>query len=265
MKRLFQLSLVLLSMSAIVIITSRQALTKSSGSPLANTGSPGDGSNNTCAKNGCHVGVVNSFQGSVTIDVSDIPLAGYAPGKTYTIGVTVAEAGRSTFGFQLTSEDAKSNKIGSYTSSAGVRLEFDDWVTHSINSGTGVWAITWTAPTGTQDVTFYAAGNAANSNGTSAGDHIYTGSATVSRDLLASVNDIVDNPDFKIYNVYNEKTLVVESEKAAVFNVYSINGRHVESFRVNRGSTRVNLSNLRDGQYIVSEEKGKFATRIVIK
>ncbi len=250
---------------AIVIISSQQASTKSNGAPLANTGSPGDGANNTCAKSGCHLGTVNSFPGSVTIDVSDIPVAGYAPGETYTIGVTVAESGRNTFGFQLTAENANKTKMGTYSSSSGVRLEFDDWVTHSMNSGTGVWAVSWTAPTGNDNITFYATGNAANGNGNSNGDHIYSGSTTVSRDLLASVNDIIDNPDFKVYNIYNEKSLIIESERAAAFNVYSISGRHVESFRVDRGTTTINLSSLNDGQYIVSEVEGKFASRIIVK
>ncbi len=251
-------------MLAIVIISSTQAMTKSNGAPLANTGSPGDGANNTCAKNGCHAGTPNIHPGNVTIDVSNIPSSGYAPGKTYSIDVTVFEDGRSTFGFQLTAEDANKTKMGSYTSSSGVRLEFDDWVTHSMNSGTGIWTVTWTAPTGTQDITFYAAGNAANSDGKATGDHIFTSSVTVSRDVLASVNSIIESPKFNIYNIYNEKTLVVESERAATFNVYSINGQHAEVFRVDPGTTSINLSHLKNGQYLVSEEKGRYTVRIVL-
>jgi len=264
MKRYYQFLFVFISMVFIVSLTSRRALTKSTGAPLANTGSPGDGLKNTCAKLGCHVGPVNNFSGNVTIDVSDIPASGYGPGKIYTIGVSVAETGRATFGFQLTAEDGNKNKMGTYTASTGVRLEFDDWITHSINSASGVWTFAWTAPTGTEDITFYAAGNAANSDGNVTGDHIYTSSVTVSRDVIASVNNNVDNPDIEVYNIYNEKTLAIESKKAAVFNVYSIDGQHVESFRVNAGNTTIDLSDLNDGQYLVSEEKGSFVMRIVL-
>ena len=251
-------------MSAIVIITSLQAISKSNGSPLANTGSPGDGLNNTCAKSGCHSGTINSFPGSVSIDVGNIPSSGYAPGATYSIEITVAESGKSTFGFQLTAEDGNNNKMGSYLPGSGVRLEFTNWITHSSSSSSGVWNIDWVAPSGTEDITFYTAGNAANGNGTSSGDHIYTSSVTVSRDLNVSVNDIKIEPEIEIFSVFSEKTLVVKSKRESGFDIYSISGQYLKSFHVNNGTTIINLSDLKAGHYIVLEEKGYFKSRFVI-
>lgn len=253
----------LASIFCIGFFSMNEAETKSSGSPLANTGSPGDGANNTCAKAGCHFGTVNSFPGSVTIDVSDIPSSGYSPGQTYSISVTVAEAGRSTFGFQLTAEDASGNKVGSYTGNNQVRLEFTDWVTHRMNSGTGVWSFDWTAPSGVGDITFYAAGNAANGNGSTSGDHIYTGSATVSLNPLASVNELTAQADVRMYGETASGILFLETKNAANFEIYDMRGAMVNSFRAARGNNEISIHDLQPGSYIITSRELGYSARFL--
>ena len=54
------------------------AIGHSSGAPAGKTGSPGDASNCTS----CHAGTPTSQAGLIT---TNIPVAGYTPGQTYTI------------------------------------------------------------------------------------------------------------------------------------------------------------------------------------
>src|SRR6188768_4571470 len=66
-----------------------------SGAPASRTGSPGDGGN-TCRN--CHSGPnPTTTPGLIT---SNIPIAGYSPGQTYTITATVTRNGHSKFGFE---------------------------------------------------------------------------------------------------------------------------------------------------------------------
>jgi hypothetical protein len=145
------------------------------------TGAPGDNGNCTA----CHTGTLN--QGSGSVVVTGIPNA-YQPGQQYPLTVTVQFAGRVRFGFQLTAIDSNSNRAGTLESlgadtslnpslGAGGRQYIEQ--TQQGNSGTGSrsWQIRWTAPaTDIGAVRFFVAGNAANNNGASSGDNIYTNS-----------------------------------------------------------------------------------------
>lgn len=252
-------------LSVIFLSSIREANTQSKGAQLRNTGSPGDGANNTCAKFGCHVGTINSFPGSVNIDVSSIPASGYAPGVTYSLKVTVAESGRNTFGFQMTAEDPNQNKMGTYSDNSSVRQEFTNWVTHKITSSTGVFTFNWTAPFSNEDITFYAAGNAANGNGLSSGDHIYTSSATISRDVLATVIPNSDRPVSNIYNVVERDILIVDVQEPTLFYIYSINGQLVQTLNAGIGKTHLNISAWNAGTYIVADPFRGSAKRFVIR
>ena len=249
----------------IFLFSIREANTQSKGAQLRNTGSPGDGANNTCAKFGCHVGTINSFPGSVSIDVSNIPTSGYGPGVTYSITVTVAESGRNTFGFQMTAEDQNQNKMGTYSDNSAVRQEFTNWVTHRLSSGTGVFTFDWTAPNSSEDITFYAAGNAANGNGLSSGDHIYTGSTTIQRDILASVNPPLNSPEYIIYNVIENGILIVEVQNPTLFYIHSINGQSVQSLFANIGKTQMSTSAWPAGTYIITNPISRSSKRFVIR
>lgn len=258
-------SIVIAAVALIIIgINIQVATSKSNGSPLANTGSPGDGPSNTCAKGGCHVSVVNSFPGNVSIDVSDIPAQGYTPGETYTIGVQVTESGRFTFGFQLTAEDINKNKMGSYTPGTGVRKEFTNWVTHSTESASGSWTFDWTAPSGAEDITFYASGNAANGNGTASGDHIYTTSATVSRSVFASIDLERSYSNISVLTMNGYKSIKIIAEKGGLFRIYNQSGLICHTVASEPGTTVVNLSDLNTGLYIIVHEEGTYSQRVLL-
>ncbi|GAB4332572.1 MAG: hypothetical protein Kow00127_24310 [Bacteroidales bacterium] len=154
----------------------------SSGSPGGKTGSPGDGGN-TCTD--CHGGSANPAEGWIT---SNIPAEGYTPGMTYTVTATGTHSGVVKFGFEATAEDAQNQKTGTLIVTNSVENQLINGgqsITHKSSGTTPTgntksWSFDWTAPNaGTGTVTFYAAFNAANGNGNTSGDIIYTSNLTI--------------------------------------------------------------------------------------
>ncbi len=162
----------------------------SAGPPLSRTGAPGE---LTCAISGCHLGnPVNSGGGTLTI--SGVP-ANYTPNQEVDITVTIVQSGRIRFGFQATVLDDQGRAAGTITVTEAARTQsfsgqvgqnLRPYIMHSFggtsaNGGAnqGRWTFRWRAPQ--QDVgriTFHAAANAANNNGSESGDLIYTTSVS---------------------------------------------------------------------------------------
>lgn len=152
-------------------------------------GSPGEG---TCASGSCHNSfALNSGAGSVSINV--VGLVGgsmYVPGQVYTVSVTVQQAGFGLFGFGLESLQASGANAGAWTPASdshilnasiggNSRATIAQIDNSGFSSNTRTWTFTWTAPSTALPVTMYAAGNAANGNGGTAGDYIYTSSLSL--------------------------------------------------------------------------------------
>ncbi len=174
------------------------------------TASPGETSCNTSS---CHTGnAVNSAGGSIVIDAPTMPGWEYIPGQIYPVNVTVARTGVSLFGFGfealrstgangglLSITNAVQTRILTAVVSGNVRTN----VVHKLNGGASpnlhTFTFNWTAPvTGTGIITFYAAGNAANNNGTTSGDFIYTTSQIVT-ESTSGLEDLADNYQLTIY------------------------------------------------------------------
>lgn len=164
-----------------------------SGPPAYVTGDPVSPDNGaTCNQSGCHTGTgVNAGGGAVTIATT--ANGTYTPGQTYTVTVTVTDSKQRAWGFELTARAlSNNNQAGSLTSADSstfvqcadtslppCRAAFNtQFIQHSqpkTTAGSGTFTFAWTAPaSGTGTVVMYAAGNAANGDGTNAGDHIYT-------------------------------------------------------------------------------------------
>lgn len=149
------------------------------------TGSPGN-SGMTCVT--CHSGSsVTTAQGAIT---SNIPASGYVPGQSYTVTVTAQHPTFNVFGFMLTAETSTGAKAGSWTITNATETQLTaggSYVSHTSSGITGssnmkTWTVQWTAPTpGAGTVTFYAAINRANGNGTTSGDQIQTASLQVAQ------------------------------------------------------------------------------------
>jgi len=170
----------------------------SSGPSPAFTGAPGEDS---CIA--CHVGGAANT-GIGTTFITGIP-RNYRPGQQIQVTVTTEQKDAVTYGFQLTAIDSEGRQAGTFTvpTSEPVELQIRNgtvggkarsYVSHNINGtipsqfGTKSWTFTWTAPaTRIGKIGFYAAGNAANSDGTNIGDYIYTTSkATLSGTATAN-------------------------------------------------------------------------------
>src|SRR6476620_3854076 len=159
-----------------------------SGPSPSHTNAPGE---SNCTE--CHSDfAVNSGTGNVTI--SGLP-ANYLPNQQIAVTVRTNQADAVIFGFQLTVLDSRGNRVGTYSIPSGnpVRMQLVDglvnnvqrqYIEHTVDGivpnqfGFNTWTFNWTAPsTRVGKVGFYAAGNAANSDGGTSGDYIYTKSA----------------------------------------------------------------------------------------
>lgn len=149
-----------------------------------NTGAPGDqttpsGQPETCIN--CHNS--SAIQATLSIQVLDVnqsPVTQYVPGASYTARVTVNTSSSSVqgYGFQMIAlrnqgnadldgfTDVNPNNYKLATIANG-----RTYAEHANLSSANTFDVRWTAPAaGTGNVTFYAAGNAVNDNGTSSGD-----------------------------------------------------------------------------------------------
>ena len=169
-----------------------------SGSPGGKTGSQGDGGN-TCTD--CHAGSANTQSGWIT---SDIPAEGYSAGETYTITVTGTHSGVVKMGFELTSETPFGNKKGLWVVTDASRTQLanaNSAVTQtsggtSVSGNTSSWSADWTAPVaGTGSIKFNTAVNAANGNGMTSGDQIYTSILNVIEAVILNPEIVSVDPD----------------------------------------------------------------------
>ena len=181
------------------------------------------GQNQNCTS--CHSSFpLNSGNGGVTL--SGLP-ASWTPGQTYTLTVTVGKAtGSHVYGFQLSAViDSTNQQAGTLAKvngsvqvicgtgpgippfppsgncSAPGAIQFAE---HTFAGASNTFSVNWTAPataTGGK-VRFNLAGNAADGDGTSANDHIYTTVVSVApaavQDLSTHAFTIVDRGGMSI-------------------------------------------------------------------
>ncbi|HVW85476.1 MAG TPA: choice-of-anchor V domain-containing protein [Bryobacteraceae bacterium] len=166
----------------------------SSGPPIMRTGAPADGGITCVACHRTYAPADSDPRGGVQIAASP-----YTPGVTQTIRVTIHHPEQKRWGFQLTARLASNpaKQAGTFAVNGLVRVRCSgghdapcngalEFAEHSNAQSTAVGAgftytVDWTPPSAAVgDVIFYAAGNAANGDGTFNGDRIYTTSAVVS-------------------------------------------------------------------------------------
>ncbi|MFQ6609787.1 MAG: choice-of-anchor V domain-containing protein [Fidelibacterota bacterium] len=165
-----------------IIIGNLQAY--SNGPPNGRSGAPGE---LTC-QNGCHSSfALNSGSGSVVIENAPTE---YSPGETYLLTVHVMHPTQHRWGFELCARTESNGQGGtiSVVQPSLTTTGTQGGITYlkQISAGTfngqtsgATWNFSWTAPAeSTGPVTFYASGNAANGNGNTFGDYIYTTSFT---------------------------------------------------------------------------------------
>lgn len=164
------------------------AFSFSSGVPEGHTGAPGEVNCTSCHQ----THALNSGDGSLSITVST---AAYTPGEVYEVTVEVMDDSLERAGFQLTALDENLEQAGTITDFNEEVLELNNadgrqYIYHIDASDQNSWSFQWQAPeTNRGEVTFYAAGNAANGDFSNDGDYIYTDSLAISADEVTALTE----------------------------------------------------------------------------
>ncbi len=163
----------------------------------------------------CHTGAApNSGPGAVTI--TGIP-ANYRPNQQVPLTVTVSDPSAVIYGFQLVAIKANGENAGTFNFptaqpqplqviSGFVNGNERRYIEHTVSGvtptefGSKSWNFTWTAPSERiGKLSFYAAGNGANSDGGTSGDNIYLSSkASLSGTAIANF-DSDTRSDVSVY------------------------------------------------------------------
>jgi len=155
-----------------------------SGPIAGRTGAPNDICDSlTCNTDPCHTSYrldTGRAKFSITVPTT------YETSKTIDVLITFDNSNTGLHGFEITAMDTTNTKIGTFTSTddtTQTESYRNQYAAHTtIGTAESSWTIQWSAPSENVSgpITFYAAGNEANGDGTSAGDYIYTSTATVS-------------------------------------------------------------------------------------
>jgi len=224
----------------------------------AKTGSPADGVDCTdCHTEGTGVTAVTSV-------TSNIPGGVYVPGNTYTVTVSISEAGKSKWGFELSAQTPAGAQVGTLVANANTQIVLGgvgncQYITHNAGSNSGAgsksWTFTWIAPaTAGLPFKFYAAIMAADNNGGDTGnDEVYRNNIVIAGVAEKTISDfainLFPNPSTKNFNVeLNSLT----SEDYSI-NVTDLTGKTVysEVFSASIGKNIKSVSLSADGIYNV--------------
>ena len=214
------------------------ALAFSSGPSDGLTGAPGEG---TCIA--CHSTFpLNSGSGGLSL--AGLP-EDYVPGETYAVTLSLADPDGLRWGFELTVLDDAGARAGLLAvTDAGTQLSDGgsrDYLKHN-SAGTAPgtpdqkdWTFDWTAPdAGAGPVTVYVAGNAADNNGSNAGDRIYatsfataegTGVAVDQTPLALQLHGAAPNP----FNPRTEIRFATARAGVVRVTVLTMDGRRVDT------------------------------------
>ena len=242
--------------------------------PDEKTGAPNEG---TCAD--CHAGnALNASGGSLMVAIPET----YEPNEVYTIIVDLSRAGQSKWGFEMTALDANGDRAGSFTADDAANTQLTEtnnkqYIQHT-TAGTSAgtndahsWEFEWTAPDADIGlITFYAAGNAANGDGGTTGDYIYTEKAEsmppipvvagvsleIVGDMALSTMDIVEGVSYtlKVTNTGNMMdTITLEaSADAGIDAAFSNESVELEADASTEVTLEVSGDALTPGDYSIS-------------
>jgi hypothetical protein len=184
-----------------------RATQNSNGAPNGNTGAPGE-TNCTACHGGSAVNSDPDGKTTVAVTLNGDTVTQYVLNQTYDVSVTVSHPQSNKFGFQLTALNSAGNSdVGTVTFGSEVSLNEDTgrnrfYLNHKSNSTSGTnnartWTFRWRPEGVSGAVTFYAAGNATNGNGSISGDRIYTTSLTVQQNTTSRPKFLSEN-DFRV-------------------------------------------------------------------
>jgi hypothetical protein len=245
------------------------ALTYSTGAP-----SGFSGPEQNCSA--CHNDFpADSGTGSVTITAPATFTPGLPVAVTVTVNNTTPPAPVNLQGFELSSRDSATPgvRVGTYVVD-GVTVQnaqgSPDFVTHTSTSNTGTsWSFQWVPPAvgAPAQVTMYAAGNAANGNGDSTGDYIYTTSVTLDRQGVAG-EPVPDGSGLIVVAVAPNPvrgaavvSVTLPTSSTVIMRIVDAAGRVVRTvtegdLSAGESLLRLNTSGLTAGVYVLQVEAG---------
>ena len=204
----------------------------STGPVIQRTGAAVDGGTNCSACHRTFAPANSDPRGSVTITASP-----YTPGVKQTIMVAVSHPTQKRWGFQLIARlgSDETQQAGRFSTSSVVRVRCTntqdapcngapEYAEHSDAPVTAVGAgytfqIDWTPPaTDAGEIHFYAAGNAANGDGTFIGDYIYTTKLFIPK---AGSCSLTQKP--AISSVVNSASLTSAISSSAMISIFGSN------------------------------------------
>ncbi len=269
MKKLILVSsLIFLSL---LFMSNRGGRGSAAGNSGAATGAPGE-TGSTCGQGGCHS--AGQFSPEVKVSLLDDdgnPIQQYIPGQTYTAVLKIETTGLPAgYGFQMVCLTEDENSVDGFsdlpdgvtTISLLNRQYVEQFRVIPVDS----IPMTWTAPEeGTGPVTFYAAGNAINGNGSPAGDGFANDSFTFEEAEGSSVaelgtayeNLVFPNPVVAMMHIAPE----IEVASSQIMD-------YTGKVLIETGADRtLDLSYLLTGTYLarISDISGKVYTTVVHK
>ncbi len=250
--------------------------TNSNNGKAGYTNSPGEGN---CTTSGCHSSfAVNTGGGMVMLSNSNMMSWSYDPGVTYHMTCAVTRSANSLFGVCVEALDTSGNNGGTLviTNSSKTQIKTRTIntvvrrsVTHQLNggasSGSMSFTFDWIAPaTNIGTVTFYFAGVAANANGNSTGDYVYTGSQAIAYNTLNGITSPTYTNSFSVYPMPIQDQFTVNYNVASTgilkIKLYTMQGA-VAAELANKilvsGDYKDNFylpDNLSSGNYLLSVE-----------
>ncbi len=180
---------------ALFAIGAPMMMATNGGAPQGTSGAPGE---TTCVA--CHGGQPNSGAGKLRIAL-DGAAATYTPGQKTRVRVTLEDPSARRWGFELSVKAENGNTQGSAGSLQPVDANTQvlnqgssQWITHTPSGtrnntrGPVTFEFDWTSPSSDAagPLVFYAAGNAANGNGSTSGDLIYASTLRVTGAVAAA-------------------------------------------------------------------------------
>jgi len=232
----------------LVFIGFNQLNSNPTGAPAGYSGSPADGQ--TCAN--CHGGTATTATNVLT---SNVPTAGYTPGQSYTITVTIT--GTSALkGFEVSPQNDNGVILGTIASGSGSMVVGTKYVTHSAakTSNPSTWTFTWTAPAkGTGTVNIYGA--------------FVNGKLNISKQVISvqEANSIqtTENKNNLVFHVFPNPAkdilqvdFTLFQSSNTVINLTSIDGKIIRTLLDNQlskgsNSLKLNVNDCKAGVYFL--------------